>query len=545
MPGDGSISFCQGWTMSASSYDFAVIGAGSAGCVVAGRLGAAGHSVLLLEAGGKDSNPFIHIPLGYSMLYANRSVNWCYESEPEPELNGRRLFQPRGKVLGGTGSINGMIYMRGQPEDFDSWREMGCTGWGWDDVLPYFKISEDQERGADDHHGTGGPVSVSDLRTAHSLGDAFIRSSLSLGVPRNDDFNGAVQEGTGWVQTTTRRGRRWSTAAGYLRGDAMRNIDVRLNSTVERIRFDGRRAAGVVWRDAGGTKSCCVRREVILCAGTFNSPQILQLSGIGPAELLKDCGVGVLHDLPGVGENLQDHFGVGAAYRSSKRSTVNDLYNNKLKGGLQLLRYLVFRTGPFSDNGNYANTFIRSGPEIGRPDMMVTFMAWCTDEQLRPHPFSGFTILAEHMRPESRGHARIRSPDPHGQPSILFGFLVSETDRAAAVSGLKFGRRIAATPPLSDCAVSEISPGAEVRSDGALLGHCRQSGLSLLHPVGTCKMGTDDASVVDPRLRLHGVAGLRVVDASVMPRIVTGNTNAAAIMIGEKGAAMILEDIDG
>ena len=529
--------------MAASSYDFAVIGAGSAGCVVAGRLGGAGHSVLLLEAGGKDSNPLIHIPLGYSMLYANRSVNWCYESEPEPELNGRRLFQPRGKVLGGTGSINGMVYMRGQPEDFENWRDMGCTGWGWDDVLPYFKISEDQERGADDHHGSGGPVSVSDLRTAHSLGEAFIKASRALGVPRNEDFNGAVQEGTGYVQTTTRRGRRWSTAAGYLRGDARRNIDIKLNSTVERIRFEGRRATGVAWRNAGGTESCDVRREVILCAGTFNSPQILQLSGIGPAELLRNCGVDVLHDLPGVGENLQDHFGVGAAYRSSDRSTVNDLYNNRLKGGLQLLRYLIFRTGPFSDNGNYANTFIRSGPEIGRPDMMVTFMAWCTDEQLKPHPFSGFTILAEHMRPESRGHARIKSPDPREQPSILFGFLVSESDRAAAIAGLRFGRRIAGTPPMSDNVESEISPGAEVQSDDALLGYCRESGLSLLHPVGTCRMGTDESSVVDPRLRLHGVSGLRVVDASVMPRIVTGNTNAAAIMIGEKGAAMILEDI--
>ena len=530
--------------MSASSYDFAVIGAGSAGCVVAGRLAGAGHSVLLLEAGGKDSSPLIHIPLGYSMLYANRSFNWCYESEPEPALNGRRLFQPRGKVLGGTGSINGMIYMRGQPEDFEVWKAMGCTGWGWDDVLPFFKISEDQERGADDHHGSGGPVSVSDLRTAHRLGDAFINASNALGVPRNDDFNGAVQEGTGYVQTTTRNGRRWSTAAGYLRGDAVRNIDTRLNATVERIRLDRRRAAGVIWRDAGGTKSCDVSREVILCAGTFNSPQILQLSGIGPADLLRKCGVDVIHDLPGVGHNLQDHFGVGAAYRSRDKSTVNDLYNNRLRGAVQLLRYLLFRTGPFSDNGNYANTFIRSRPEISRPDMMVTFMALGNDEQLKPHPFSGFTILAEHMRPNSRGHAHITSPDPRGQPSIRFGFLASESDRAAAVAGLKFGRRIAATPPMSDCVEAEISPGADVRSDDELLGYCRESGLSLLHPVGTCGMGVDELSVVDPRLCLHGISGLRVVDASIMPRIVTGNTNAAAIMIGEKGAAMILEDIN-
>ena len=528
--------------MTGSEYDFIVIGAGSAGCAMAGRLGEAGHSVLLLEAGGRDRNPFIHIPLGYSLLYANPSVNWCYTSAPEPHLNGRRLFQPRGKVLGGTGAINGMIYMRGQPEDFDGWEAAGCTGWGWDGVLAHFKSCEDQERGADAYHGTGGPVSVSDIRTEHRLGEAFHAASEALGVPRNPDFNGARQEGTGYVQTTTRNGRRWSTAAGYLRGPAKRRIDLKLNAMVQRIDLEGKRAAGVTWRDGAETRSARARREVILCGGTFNSPQLLQISGIGPGSRLQGLGIETRHDLPGVGENLQDHFGIGAEYRSTVKTTVNDLYNNKVKGGLQLLRYLLFRTGPFADNGNYSNTFIRSGPQIDRPDMMVTFMGWCTDEQLTPHPFSGFTILAEHMRPNSRGHVRIVSPKPEEQPEIQFNFFTEEADHRGALAGLKFGRRIAATAPMADCVDYEISPGRDVQSDEDLLAHCRQNGLSLLHSVGTCKMGVDDQAVVDPRLKVHGLEGLRIADASIMPRIVTGNTNAASIMIGEKGASMILED---
>lgn len=531
--------------MTAKTYDFIVVGAGSAGCAVAGRLAEVGHSVLLLEAGGKDRNPFIHIPLGYSLLYANPAVNWCYTSAPEPNLNGRRLFQPRGKVLGGTGAINGMIYMRGQPQDFDGWEAEGCTGWGWNGVLPYFKSCEDQERGADAFHGIGGPVSVSDIRTEHTLGEAFHAASEALGVPRNDDFNGARQEGTGYVQTTTRNGKRWSTAAGYLRGTAKRNIDLRLHALVQSVNLDGKRATGVTWRDRAGQQTATARREVILSGGTFNSPLLLQLSGIGPGALLQAHGIETRHALPGVGENLQDHFGIGAEYRSTVRSTVNDLYNNKLKGGLQLLRWLLFRTGPFADNGNYSNTFICSGPDIDRPDMMVTFMAWCTDEQLKPHPFPGFTILAEHMRPKSRGHVRLTAPDPGTAPEIQFNFFADEEDHRAALAGLKFGRKIAQTAPMSGFAGYELSPGKDVQSDEDLLAYCRQNGLSLLHPVGTCKMGVDGAAVVDPRLRVHGIDSLRVADASIMPRIVTGNTNAASIMIGEKAAALILEDLKG
>jgi len=528
-----------------AEYDFIVVGAGSAGCAVAGKIAEAGHSVLLLEAGGRDRNPFIHIPLGYSMLYNNPKVNWCYKSLPEPHLNNRRLFQPRGKVLGGTGSINGMIYMRGQPQDFDGWKATGCTGWGWDDVLPYFKSCEDQERGKDAFHGSGGPVSVSDLRTKHVLGEAFHEASEALGVPRNSDFNGSQQGGTGYVQTTTKKGRRWSTAAGYLRGPALKNIDLKLHAMVEKVLVENRQAVGVAWCDRSGFHQARARREVILCGGTFNSPQLLQLSGIGPGALLKEHGIETKHTLCGVGENLQDHFGIGAEYRSTEKSTVNDLYNNKLKGGVQLLRYLLLRTGPFSDNGNYSNTFISSGPEVDRPDMMVTFMAWCTNEQLKPRPFSGFTILAEHMRPNSRGFVRIQGRKPTDQPAIQFNFFSEEEDRRAALAGLKFGRKIAETAPFINCVDREISPGSKVQSNDELLDYCRSSGLSLLHCVGTCKMGNGPEAVVDARLRVHGIGGLRVVDASIMPRIVTGNTNAATIMIGEKGAAMILKDSRG
>jgi len=529
--------------MSDISYDFIVIGAGSAGCVVAGRLGEAGHSVLLLEAGGGATNPWIHIPLGYARLYANPSVNWCYNSQPEPHLNGRRLFQPRGKVMGGSGAINGMIYMRGQPEDFDGWERNGCPGWSWSEVLPFFKKSEDQQRGADQFHGTGGPVSVSDLPQPHILGDAFHAASEALGSPRNDDFNGATQLGTGYVQTTTKNARRWSTSQGYLTGRAKQNVHVVKRAMVERINVVEGRATGVTWTGPKGRKAASAECEVVLSGGVFNSPQLLQASGIGSGALLQKYGINVVHELPAVGEHLQDHFGIGLEFRSIRKSTVNDIYNNPLLGGYQLLRYLLFRTGPFADNGNYSNTFVHSSPDIVTPDMMITFMAWCTGEDLKPLPFSGFTILAEHVRPDARGHVRISGPRTTDPPEIQFNFLATEADQQAALAGLRYGRAISQTEPMSACVEREISPGLDLQSDNELLAYCREKGLSLLHGVGTCRMGPRGGTVVDPRLRVHGIKGLRVADASIMPRIVSGNTNAASIMIGEKAAAMILEDM--
>jgi choline dehydrogenase len=525
------------------SFDYVVVGAGSAGCVVAARLSGAGYSVLLLEAGGPDSNPWIHIPLGYARLYANPSINWCYTSEPEPELNGRRLFQPRGKVLGGTGSINGMIYVRGQKEDFDGWRDLGCEGWGYDDVLPYFKKAEHQQRGPSKYHGGDGPLWVSDLPSKNELPAAFIEAARRNGDPLNDDFNGERQDGTGFVQVTTRKGRRWSTAAAYLRGTGPNEkLKVVMRALVKRVAVDGGRATGVVYETVGSEVVARARREVVLCAGAYNSPQLLQLSGIGPAEHLRAMGIPVVLDSPGVGSDLQDHFGIGLEYRCTKPVTVNDLYNNKIRGGLELLRYLLFRSGPFASNGNDANTFVRTDPAMKRVDMMITFMAWCTGEDLSPRPFSGFTILNEHIRPDSRGTVRLKTPDFRDPPAILFNFFKSESDRRAMVSSLKIARTLADTEPLKSYIEAEISPGPDCATDEDLIAHCRSSGLSLLHAAGSCRMGRDAGAVLDPRLRVRGIDRLRVVDASVMPTIVSGNTNASTIMIGEKGADMILQD---
>jgi len=525
------------------NFDYVVVGAGSAGCVVAARLSQAGHKVLLLEAGGNDTNPWIHIPLGYAKLYANPSVNWCYESEPEPHLNGRRLFQPRGKVLGGTGSINGMIYVRGQPEDFDGWRDLGCEGWGFEDVLPYFKKSEHQERGPNKFHGADGPLWVSDLPSRHELADAFIEAAQRNGSPLNDDFNGESQDGTGYVQVNTRNARRWSTAAAYLRSlGPLPDLKVVTRALARQITVADGRATGVVYETGGVEHVAKARGEVVVCGGAYNSPQLLQLSGIGPAAHLQSIGIPVVKDMPGVGSSLQDHFGVGLEYRCSKPVTVNDLANNLFRSTAAMARYLLFRSGPMASNGNYANVFVRTDPGMGRVDMMITLMAWCTGEDLAPRPFSGFTILAEHIRPESRGTVRLKSPDPGQAPAILFNFFESEADRRAMVSALKTCRKLAATEPLKGYVAEEISPGPACASDDDFVTHCRQAGLSLLHAVGTCRMGVDDDAVVDPRLSVRGIGRLRVVDASIMPTIVSGNTNAATIMIGEKGADLILED---
>jgi choline dehydrogenase len=524
--------------------DFVVVGAGSAGCALAARLSEdPATRVLLLEAGGEDRNRWIHIPLGFGKTFADASVNWCYETEPDPGAAGRRVFWPRGKVLGGSSSINGMVYIRGQAEDFDHWRQLGNTGWSFDDVLPYFKRAEHQVRGADAFHGTGGPLCVSDVEH-HPICGAFIESAVALGFPRNDDFNGAGQEGAGWHQTTTRNGRRCSTAVGYLRPAMSRgNLRVVTDALAEKIVFDGRRATGVAFRQDGEARIARARREVVLCGGAVNSPQLLMLSGVGPAARLAELGIAVIADLPGVGQSLQDHYSAPIKLKCAQPITVNDVMLSnvkKLKVGLQ---YYMFHTGPLATISSPAALFARTRPELASPDIKCSVSPFSADRpQDGLHPWSGFTMIVYQLRPESRGEIRLRTADPRDPPAVFPNYLASETDQRTIVDGLKLLRRLLASPLLAHFVAEEMLPGPSVAGDAALLDHARRRGGTVYHPTSTCKMGVDPVAVVDPELRVRGVDGLRVADASIMPTVVSGNTNAATIMIGEKLADMLREE---
>ncbi len=526
----------------ASEYDYVIIGAGSAGCVLASRLTEDGRArVLLLEAGPRDSDPWIHVPLGYGKLFARTDVNWAYESEPEAALNGRRIFSPRGKVLGGSSSINGLVYIRGQREDFDRW---AVPGWGFDDLLPYFKKSEDQGRGANAWHGVGGPLAVTDLPDRHELADAFIASAMALGVPHNPDFNGATQEGAGYYQATAKNGRRCSTAVGYLRPAEKRaNLAVEVNALATRVVFDGRRAAGVEYLSRGTKRIARAAREVILAGGTFNSPQLLQLSGIGPRALLEAHGVPVIVDAPEVGENLQDHFYARTFWRCTKPITLNDdMASVWRKLGIGL-RYVFQRRGPLTVSAGYAAAFVRTRPGLERPDAQIYFINFSTARRGGVlHPFSGFTCSVSQLQVESRGSVHIRSGDPAAPPAIRYNYLATENDRRVMVDGLKLVRRLAGTAPLVRYVAAEELPGPGVRSDDEWLAFLREAGDTVFHPVSTCRMGTDARAVVDERLRVCGVGSLRVIDASVMPSVPSGNINAAVIALAEKGADLVRED---
>ncbi len=522
--------------------DVVIVGAGSAGCVLANRLTEDGRTrVLLLEAGPRDTNPWIHIPLGYGKLFARTDVNWAYESEPEPALNGRRVFTPRGKVLGGSSSINGLVYIRGQREDFDGW---GVPGWSFDELLPYFIKSEDQSRGANAWHGAGGPLAVSDLPDRHELCDAFIASAEALDVPRNDDFNGATQEGTGYYQATTRNGRRSSAATAYLRPAAKRaNLRVEVNALATRVLLEGGRAVGVEYLKGGRVYTVRAAREVILAGGTFNSPQLLQLSGIGPRALLESRGIATLIDAPGVGEAMQDHFYVRTYWRCNRPITLNDDMMSLWRQAGVGLRYLLQRRGPLTVSAGYAAAFVRTRPELTRPDAQLYFINFSAAKRGGVlHPFSGFTCSVSQLQTESRGWVRIRSADPQTPPAIQYNYLATENDRRVMVEGLKFARRLVNTAPLAGYVAGEFLPGEKVQSDEEWLAFCREAGDTVFHPTSTCRMGTDAASVVDERLRVRGVGGLRVIDASVMPAVVSGNTNAAVIALAEKGADLVRED---
>jgi len=526
-------------------FDYVIVGAGSAGCVLANRLSADGrNSVLLLEAGPRDTNLWIHVPLGYGRLFKEKTVNWMYQTEPEPGLDGRSVFQPRGKVLGGSSSINGLLYVRGQHEDYDRWRQHGNNGWGFDDVLPYFKKAENQQRGADDFHGSGGPLPVSDLGHPDSLSAAFITAAAETGLPVNPDFNGASQEGAGFFQTTTRHGRRASTAVAYLRpAKGRNNLRVETSALAQRIVFDGRRADAVEYRQAGTLKTARARREILVSGGAFNSPQLLQLSGVGPADLLRQHGIDVVLDAPGVGHDLQDHMQVRVVMRCSQRITLNDIVNHPVRKILMGMRYAAFRTGPLTIAAGTSGAFFKTNSRLATPDIQAHFLPFSTDKMgEKLHSFSGFSASVCQLRPESRGSLRIRSADPAAPPEIRINYLATEVDRAANVEGLKMLRKILQAPALRPYVTEEVDPGAKVVSDEALLGYCRARGSTIYHPTSTCRMGNDALAVVDQRLRLRGIQGLRVVDASVMPDLVSGNTNAAVIMIAEKASDMILED---
>jgi len=529
----------------ADSFEFIIVGAGSAGCVLAHRLTASGrHRVLLIEAGGADHNIWIHIPLGYGKLFANAKVNWLYSSEPEPELNNRRIIQPRGKVLGGSSSINGLLYIRGQAEDFDHWRQLGNAGWSFEDVLPYFRRAEDQQRGADAFHGVGGPLAVSDVSEPHPLCEAFLAAVEEAGLPRNDDFNGPAQEGAGYFQLTARRGRRWSTAVGYLRPARRRaNLAVVSNALATRILFEGRRAVGVEYRQGREARIARAEGEVILAGGAFNSPQLLQLSGIGPADLLQSCGIEVISDMPGVGADLQDHLQVRMQYRCTHPITMNDVMNSRRQQLAAGLRYLLRRKGLLTIGAGYAGGFFRTDPAAASPDVQVHLIIYSADTVgAALHPFSGFIASVCLLRPESRGRVRIRSGDPHEPPAIQPRYLSAPSDRNGIVRGMKLLRRIMSQQAIRRYVLAEHAPGAQCTRDEDLLAFARETGTTVFHPTSTCRMGSDATAVVDERLRVRGIDRLRVVDGSIMPTVVSGNTNAAVVMIAEKGADMILSD---
>jgi len=518
------------------SYDYVIVGAGSAGCVLANRLSEDPTcKVLLLEAGPRDTDRWIHVPLGYGKLFSRTDINWAYESEPEPALNGRRVFTPRGKVLGGSSSINGLVYIRGQREDFDGW---GVPGWRYDDLLPYFRKCENQSRGADAWHGVGGPLEVGDLPDKHELCDAFIDAAIANGIPRNDDFNGAAQEGAGYYQATTCKGRRCSTATGYLRPAEKRpNLRIEVNAHATKVVFSGKKATGVQYRQDGRLCAASAAREVILAGGAFNSPQLLQLSGIGPAALLAQHGIPVVQELP-VGERLQDHFYVRTFWKCSKPITLNDDMQSLFRQAAIGLRYVFQKRGPLTVSAGYAAAFVKTREEMTRPDAQIYFINFSTARRGGVlHAHSGFTCSVSQLQVESRGSVRIASADPLAPPSIRYNYLATHNDRRVMVDGLKVVRRIVNTPPMRDYVAGEFMPGEAVQTDDEWLAYCRETGDTVFHPASTCSMG----SVVDEKLKVKGVDGLRVIDASVMPAVPSGNINAAVIAVAEKGADLVKE----
>jgi choline dehydrogenase len=539
---------CRLMSDNAEEFDFIVTGAGSAGCVLANRLSENGkHRVLLLEAGGKDSSFWIHVPMGYAKTFVDPRVNWMFESEPEERLNNRTMYQPRGKVLGGTSSINGMIYMRGHASDYDQWRQLGNEGWDYQSVLPYFRKAEDNERGADEFHGAGGPLRVSNQPYEWEIGRALLDACEQAGIPRNPDFNGAKQEGCGYYQTTTNNKRRWSTAAAYLNpARGRQNLKIEIRAYATKLLIENKRAVGVAYSTPSGLRTARARKEVIVSGGAFGSPHLLQASGIGPADHLQDVGIAVIHDLPGVGSNLQDHFNTYCTYKISRNLSLNSLQYSFVDRMIAGARYVFLRDGPMTGNGMYVGACVRTDPGFERPDLQLNISAWSTIERTREgiisHPHPGISISPVHLRPEGRGTVRLRSSDPFAAPKIHFNFMKSDYDMKVMLHGIRLARQIVRQQAMQKLLVEETLPGIRIRTDEDMIEDTRARGVSNLHPVGTCGMGRGPMAVVDPRLKVHGLSGLRVVDASIMPVIVAGNTNAPTIMIAEKASDMILQD---
>ena len=528
-------------------FDYVIVGAGSSGCVLANRLSADGRNkVLLLEAGPKDNYLWIHIPIGYGKTMFHKAYNWGFYTDEEPNMAGRKIYWPRGRGLGGSSSINGLIFIRGQRQDYDTWAQLGNKGWDWQSVLPYFKRSEHNSRGASGAHGADGPLWASDIPEKNELMEAIIRGAEELGVKRTDDFNSGDQDGVGYFQLFTRNGWRNSSAVAYLKPVRSReNLVVETDAHATRIVMTGRRATGICYRQHGRLHEARARREVILAAGALQSPQLLQLSGIGPGDLLRRHGIDVIHELPGVGRNLQDHLQFRLMYKVAKPITTNDDLRTLMGRARIGLKWLLNGGGPLGIGINQGGLFTRILPGSRTPDIQFHFATLSADlAGAKPHPWSGCTFSVCQLRPESRGSVEIRSSDPFAAPAMKPNYLSSETDRICAVEAIKYARRLAATEAMRPYLVEEYRPGASVRTDDEILGFARENGATIFHPSGTCKMGADALAVTDQRLRVHGIGGLRVVDCSIMPTLVSGNTHAPAVMIAEKASDMILADAE-
>ncbi len=534
-------------------FDYVIVGAGSAGCVLANRLSAdPSVRVLLLESGGKDDYVWIHIPVGYLYCFGNPRVDWGFETVSEPGLNGRKLQYPRGKVLGGCSAINGMIYMRGQARDYDHWRQLGNPGWGWEDVLPFFLKHEDQHALEPEEfggvHARGGEWRVEKPRVRWEILDAWAEAAEQAGIPRIRDFNTGNNEGSSYFHVNQRKGFRWPTAKGFLKPALNRpNLTLLTHATVERLTLEGTRVTGVVFHQKGSaSRSVLARREVILAAGAIGSPMILQRSGIGPGDVLKAAGIEVRHELRGVGENLQDHLQIRCAFKVSGVRTLNERSQTLWHKAGIALEYALWRSGPMSMAPSQLGCFARSDPSRETPNLQYHIQPLTLPKFGEPlDPFPAFTASVCNLRPTSRGHVRITSPDPNAHPEIRPNYLSTEEDRRVAADAIRLTRRIAHQPALARYKPEEFKPGPHIDGDEALAQAAGDIATTIFHPVGTAKMGTDELAVVDPRLRVHGLEGLRVIDASIMPTITSGNTAAPTMMIAEKGASMIVEDWRG